>query len=869
MTVLSKGTVVGHYRIVEKIGSGGMGEVYLAEDTELNRQVALKFLSPHLCHDADCRARFRREAQAAAKLSHPGIVTIFEVSEFNGRPFFAMEHVVGQTLRQFISQSDMALPRVIDIAIQLCEGLQEAHEEGVIHRDVKPGNVIVDSKARCRILDFGLANIEGGSRITKSGATLGTVSYMSPEQARGEPIDHRTDLFSLGVVLYEMVTGQLPFKGDSDPAILHAIAYEEPQPVARYRREVTDSLQRVIDKALRKDKSLRYQHADEFCADLKELRDTASSQHLKAAPGSRMTQARRRLLGIMGVFLVVAAVAISLYFGLLQSNSTRHTPLQRQVTFFGDVGACDLSPDGSYMALSRYEKNGARVMVQNLGEGEPLEIGKYLMVNFLKWSPDGTELLIGAWTGANKFELIVAPRFGGSLQSHIPRTISCSESASAAWSPNGSLLAYHSGITSLPLLVINRKWGDSIAVKISPDSGWISDLDWSPSGDRLLYLARTPTKTRFLTVQPDGTDPVEVTCASGYAPRWAPHGDAFYFVQARREGTCLVRMEMDADGKCSGEPTVLINNIKTNGPISVSRDGRALLYPRSETYSNLWMIGSGDRNEKGDITPTQITRGTATSARPSFSPDGSQLAFTVGARGEQGIYTMAVATGIKRHFATSAKINSSPVWSPDGGQIAFLCWQLGGYRVAVMDSSGGLLRVFEKSLVSAETRQILWSPDQKILYEQPGNRNFILLDPQNGSEQTLLTNDTVGWIFSPQISPGGDKIAAQWNRFLRVAGDRAGRGLWVISLKDSSQTLVYSSPSTYLWCLGWSTDGKWIYFAIMTPPEETDPSHLGSWRRCRYHRHYPARWHHINGDGTRPPSFRLCRSRVDQRSLAG
>ena len=199
MTVLSKGTVINHYRIVEKIGSGGMGEVYLVEDTELNRQVALKFLSSHLCQDADCRARFKREAQAAAKLNHPNIVTIHEVSEFNGRPFFAMEHVEGQSLRELIKAKELPIERVMELAIQICEGLHKAHQSGIVHRDVKPANILIDSDGRAKILDFGLATMHGCDHLTKTGSTLGTVGYMSPEQVRGETVDHRSDIFSLGV----------------------------------------------------------------------------------------------------------------------------------------------------------------------------------------------------------------------------------------------------------------------------------------------------------------------------------------------------------------------------------------------------------------------------------------------------------------------------------------------------------------------------------------------------------------------------------------------------------------------------------------------------------------------------------------------
>ena len=267
--VLTRGALVGHYRIIDKIGAGGMGEVYLAEDTELNRKVALKFLPPHLCQDADCRARFKREAQAAAKLDHPNIVSVFEVGEFQGRPFFSMQHVEGQSLKEVLSGRALPLDRIIQIGIQVCEGLQAAHESGITHRDIKPSNILIDSHGRARIVDFGLASVMGSNHLTKAGSTLGTLHYMSPEQTRGEEVDQRSDIFSFGAVLYEMITGQLPFKGDHEPAIMYAIANEEPDPLARYKTGVPDELQRIVGKMLAKDKSLRYQHADELLADLR------------------------------------------------------------------------------------------------------------------------------------------------------------------------------------------------------------------------------------------------------------------------------------------------------------------------------------------------------------------------------------------------------------------------------------------------------------------------------------------------------------------------------------------------------------------------------------------------------------------------
>jgi len=276
-TPLTKYTEVGHYRIIEKIGSGGMGEVYQALDSKLNRKVALKFLPQHLCQDEDYRKRFTREAQAAAKLDHPNIVTIHEVGEFKGRPFFVMEHVEGLSLREIIRQRKLSIAEAVTLTIQLCEGLQEAHESGIVHRDIKPSNIIVDRKGRAKLFDFGLATIKGTDRLTKTGSILGTVAYMSPEQAKGNTVDHRTDIWSLGVVLWEIVTGQLPFRADNEYALMYSILHDEPRLVSDLQANVPPTLEHIVHLALAKILEERYESVQAFMADLKSLENTLQS----------------------------------------------------------------------------------------------------------------------------------------------------------------------------------------------------------------------------------------------------------------------------------------------------------------------------------------------------------------------------------------------------------------------------------------------------------------------------------------------------------------------------------------------------------------------------------------------------------------
>jgi len=312
---VSSGVMISHYRIIKRLGEGGMGEVFLADDTELDRKVALKFLSPRLCQDDDCRKRFKREAQAAAKLDHPHIVTVYEVGEYQGRPFFVMQCIEGRSLRRMIRQAEYSLHQALVIAIQIGEGLGAAHEAGIIHRDIKPSNILIDKKGHPRLVDFGLAHLAGRSKLTKTGSTLGTVGYMSPEQVRGEKIDNRSDLFSFGVVLYELIATKPPFIGDSEGAILHSITHDQPEPLARYKSGVSLDLQRIIDKSLEKNRSLRYQHIDDLLTDLRRVKqqtDSGGTKIRKEVYPSVRSRTSRRVLGVLSV-VMLALLAIMIY----------------------------------------------------------------------------------------------------------------------------------------------------------------------------------------------------------------------------------------------------------------------------------------------------------------------------------------------------------------------------------------------------------------------------------------------------------------------------------------------------------------------------------------------------------------------------
>jgi len=275
------GKTISHYKILEKLGEGGMGVVYKAQDTKLDRIVALKFLPQHLTSDPVEKERFVHEAKAASALNHPNVTTIYEIDEFQGQMFIVMEYCEGRTLKRIIEKETLSVRKVLDIGIQICEGLTIAHEKGIVHRDIKSDNIMLTPRSQVKIMDFGLAKLKGATKLTKTRSTLGTAAYMSPEQAQGEEVDQRSDIFSFGVVLYELLTGRLPFEGEHQAAIIYSIINEEPQSVARFNNQVSAKLEDIVFKALAKDRDERYQHIDDLLADLR--REKKSLEYIKTA----------------------------------------------------------------------------------------------------------------------------------------------------------------------------------------------------------------------------------------------------------------------------------------------------------------------------------------------------------------------------------------------------------------------------------------------------------------------------------------------------------------------------------------------------------------------------------------------------------
>ncbi len=705
------GKKVGRFEILSLLGTGGMGEVYLADDRQMNRKVALKLLPAHFTKSPDRVARFQRESRAASGLNHPNIITIFEIGQERGIHFITSEYIEGDTLRQKIADGRLTLKESLEIAVQTASALAAAHEAGIIHRDIKPENVMVRPDGYVKVLDFGLAKLTEPTQSdadqsvlnlsTQSGMVLGTINYMSPEQALGRETDNRSDIFSLGIVLYEMVTGKQPFKGQTAASTFDAILHKAPAPVTGSGADHSTELEPVINRALEKDRDLRYQTAIDFRAALKGLHRNLDSRPVglpETGPrsnGAAVSNQVSRWWKWAAVALAVTSVVSLAGLLFTRGLAERKEPdwLDASATKISLTAGLEqfpsLSPDGKSLIYASQLSGDWDIYLKRVGSKKAINLTEDSKETDTQpaFSSDGTRIAFRS--GRSGGGIFVMTETGESVRQVTDFGFN------PAWSPDGKQIVCSEVFTDsfgrdqVPgrLYIVEVETGESRVLT----EGDAVNPSWSPGDKRIAYWGVEKGGQRDIwTIPARGGEAVKLTNDAfiDWNPVWSPDGQFIYFVSNRKGTMNIWRVGVDeASGKASGEPELVPTPAITSQHISFSRDGKQLAYVEYGNKQNAHKLGFDPAAEGITGQPALVTHESGEIFVPNVSPDGQSIVYQTGWI-QKDILALKVGTHVPQQLTDDAFNDVYPVWSPDGKKIAFTSNRSGNMEIWTMNPDG-------------------------------------------------------------------------------------------------------------------------------------------------------------------------------------
>lgn len=809
------GQTISQYKILEKIGEGGMGIVYKAQDTKLDRFVALKFLPPHMAASDQDKARFVQEAKSAAALNHPNVCSIIDIQEYEQQMFIVMEFVDGHTLQE--KKSSLTLKQAIDYGIQVAEGLAAAHEKGIIHRDIKPENIMIRKDGIAQIMDFGLAKLAGVSRLTKAGSTVGTLGYMSPEQVQGQETDHRSDIFSFGVLLYEMITGQSPFTGAHESAILYEIVNVDVQPPSTIKPDIDPELDRIVLECLEKDPNERMQSIKQVAIDLNRFKRTSSRTRMSRSFASRpamsgsiaatsQPQVNRNQYLPWIISFVIVLVVVALFWMYPSSETAFEPSIQSSIIlpdsikplFYGGGSAPLISPDGRHVAF--LDAANSQIVVYSLEDRSMVRLTKTEGSTHPFWSPDGKNIGFFQFHKLKTIDLL-----GGA-----PVTVCVAQNPrGGSWGSNNEIVFtpnYQS-----PIFAVSAQGGTPRPVTELDSARKEGSHRWPyflPDGKHFLFLMRTISETgeaegdMICVGSTDGTTKKTILRSSAN-PAYA--GGHILYVQ----GQTIMAQRFDPDNfTLNGDPFIVekevINDVSWNLALfSVSANG-LLLFQTGELSSGAPVL---IYTAEGKLV--QSLGGKDEQNEPRFSPDGNKIAlwlYDLKSR-KSNLWIYDRRTGSRTRLTNNKEGEFSPLWSPDGASIIY--WSIGKRGLyEISTNRGSEPKLFFHSQDFLQTQD--WSRNGKTILVHkinPGlsNTDIGKIDAEKRDTIDMVMSTPFDEI-EPRISPDG-----KW--FVYISNESGEYEVYLTSLDKIGQSWKLSEDGAIV--ARWGSTAKEVFYVAV------------------------------------------------------